>query len=43
MDDKDKEEYQYAYGNLFNVLFHIGVVINVCLVIWLYLVFLGVI
>jgi len=41
--DESKDEYQPTYGKLFNVLFHIGVGINVILVIWLYLVFFGVI
>lgn len=37
------DEYRPTYGKLFNVLFHIGVVINVALVVWLYLLFFGVI
>lgn len=40
---KGKENYEYGYGRLFNILFHVGVIFNVCLVIWLYLVFFGII
>ncbi|CAI2718792.1 conserved protein of unknown function [Nitrospina watsonii] len=35
-------EYKYTYSKLFNVLFHIGVIINVVLVIWLFLVFFNI-
>ena len=38
-----QEDYKPTYGKLFNVLFHIGVVINILLVTWLYLMFFGVI
>jgi hypothetical protein len=38
-----QEDYKPTYGKLFNVLFHVGVVINVLLVTWLYLIFFGVI
>jgi len=38
-----QEDYKPTYGKLFNVLFHIGVIINVLLVTWLYLVYFGVI
>ena len=38
-----QEDYKPTYGELFNVLFHIGVIINVLLVTWLYLIFFGVI
>jgi hypothetical protein len=38
-----QEDYKPTYGKLFNVLFHIGVIINVLLVTWIYLVFFGVI
>ena len=38
-----QEDYEPTYGKLFNVLFHIGVIINVLLVTWLYLVYFGVI
>ena len=42
--DEYKDEYKPpTYGKLFNVLFHIGVIINVLLVGWLYLLFFGVI
>lgn len=36
-------DYKFTYGKLFNIVFHIGVIINVVLVIWLYLVFFEVI
>lgn len=36
-------DYKYGYGKLFNVLFHIGVIFNVLLVLWLYLMFFEVI
>ncbi len=36
-------DYKYTYSKLFNVLFHIGVIFNVLLVIWLYLVFFKII
>ncbi len=38
-----QEDYKPTYGKLFNVLFHIGVIINILLVTWLYLMFFGVI
>jgi hypothetical protein len=38
-----QEDYKPTYGKVFNVLFHIGVIINVLLVTWLYLIFFGVI
>lgn len=40
---KKYEEYEFTYNRFFNVVFHIGVIFNVCLVIWLYLVFFEVI
>ncbi len=40
---KKYEEYEFTYSRFFNVVFHIGVIFNVCLVIWLYLVFFEVI
>ncbi|MFQ5483311.1 MAG: hypothetical protein ACE5ER_11200 [Nitrospinaceae bacterium] len=43
MNPNPKQDYEFTYDRLFNILFHIGVVINVGLVLWLYLVFLGVI
>lgn len=36
-------EYKYKYGKFFNVFFHVGVIFNVLLVIWLYLVFFEII
>ncbi len=38
-----QEDYKPTYGKLFNVLFHIGVIINVVLVSWIFLVFFDVI
>ncbi len=38
-----QEDYKPTYGKLFHVFFHIGVIINVALVTWLYLIFFGVI
>jgi len=35
-------DYKFTYSKLFNVLFHIGVIFNVLLVIWIFLVFFGV-
>ena len=35
--------YKFTYGKFFNVFFHIGVVFNVVLVIWVFLVFFEVI
>jgi len=35
-------DYKFTYSKLFNVLFHIGVIFNVLLVIWVFLVFFGV-
>ncbi len=42
MDD-GKDTYKYGYGKLFNVLFHTGVIFNVCLVIWIFLFFFEII
>jgi hypothetical protein len=36
-------EYKFTYSKFFNVFFHIGVVFNVVLVIWLILIFTEVI
>ncbi len=35
--------YKFTYSKSFNIIFHIGVIINVVLVLWLYLVFFEVI
>ena len=35
--------YKFTYGKFFNIIFHIGVIFNVILVIWLYLVFFEII
>jgi hypothetical protein len=39
MTDNKEEEYEYSYSKFFNVFFHVGVVFNVLLVIWIVLVF----
>jgi hypothetical protein len=36
-------EYKFTYGKFFNVFFHIGVIFNVLLVLWLILLFTDVI
>ncbi len=36
---KNEMEYKFTYSKFFNVFFHIGVVFNVLLVIWMILVF----
>ena len=36
-------KYKFTYSKFFNVVFHIGVIINVLLVIWLYLIFFEVV
>ena len=38
-----KQEYKFTYSRFFNVFFHVGVIFNVVLVIWLILVFTEVI
>jgi len=38
-----EKEYKLPNGKVFNVLFHLGVGINIVLVMWIYLVFFGVI
>ncbi len=32
-------DYKFTYNKLFNWIFHIGVIFNICLVIWIFLVF----
>ena len=32
-------DYKFTYGKFFNVFFHVGVIFNVLLVIWLILIF----
>ena len=39
MTENKEEEYEYSHSKFFNVFFHIGVVFNVLLVIWIVLVF----
>lgn len=34
---------KFSYGKLFNILFHIGVVINVLIVAWVYLLYFDII
>lgn len=34
-----KEAYKFTYSRFFNIFFHIGVIFNVILVIWMILVF----
>jgi len=41
--NENEETYKYTYHRFFNVVFHVGVIFNVLLVIWLYLVFFDVI
>ncbi len=36
-------DYKFTYGRLFNVLFHIGVAVNVLVVVWIFLLFFEVI
>jgi len=38
-----KEEYKFTYSRFFNIFFHVGVIFNVILVIWMILVFTEVI
>ena len=38
-----KQNYKFTYSRFFNVFFHVGVVFNVVLVIWMILVFTEVI
>ena len=37
--NETKEDYKFTYSKFFNIFFHVGVVFNVVLVIWLILVF----
>jgi hypothetical protein len=41
--NETKEDYKFTYSKFFNIFFHVGVVFNVVLVIWLILVFTEVI
>ncbi len=36
-------DYKYTYSRSFNIIFHVGVIFNVILVTWLFLIFFGVI
>lgn len=35
-------DYKFDYGRFFNIFFHVGVIFNVFLVTWLFLIFFGV-
>ena len=39
MTQNKEEEYEYSHSKFFNVFFHVGVIFNVLLVIWMVLVF----
>ena len=39
MTKEDKDDYEYSHTKFFNVFFHIGVIFNVLLVIWMILVY----
>jgi len=39
MAKEDKDDYEYSHTKFFNVFFHIGVIFNVLLVIWMVLVY----
>lgn len=44
MDEtEEKDEYKYTYNRLFNIVFHVGVIFNIILVTWLYLVYFEII
>lgn len=36
-------DYQFTYSKSFNIIFHVGVIFNVILVTWLFLIFFDVI
>lgn len=40
---ESKQSYKFTYSRFFNVFFHLGVIFNVLLVIWIVLVFTEVI
>lgn len=39
MTEDQNEDYKYSHTKFFNVFFHVGVIFNVLLVIWMVLVF----
>lgn len=39
----EKDSYSYKFGNLFNWIFHVGIIVNFFLISWLYLLFFEVI
>ena len=41
MTKENKDDYEYSHTKFFNVFFHIGVIFNVLLVIWMILVYTG--
>lgn len=43
MTEENKNGYEYNHTKFFNVFFHVGVIFNVLLVIWMLLVFTEVI
>jgi hypothetical protein len=43
LNGRIKMDYKFTYGKFFNVFFHLGVAVNVLLVIWIFLYFFEVI
>ena len=39
MTKENKDDYEYSHTKFFNIFFHVGVIFNVLLVIWMVLVF----
>jgi hypothetical protein len=39
MTEENKDDYEYGHSKFFNWFFHVGVIFNVVLVIWMVLVF----
>ncbi len=39
MTEENKDDYEYSHSKFFNIFFHVGVIFNVILVIWMVLVF----
>ena len=39
MTKENKDDYEYSHTKFFNIFFHVGVIFNVRLVIWMVLVF----
>jgi hypothetical protein len=38
-----KMDYKFTYSKFFNIVFHAGVIFNIILVIWLYLIYFHII